>query len=149
MSKSQLYADLPSELHEADDILTRYGRWARGGYSPARCGSAEGMYRAPQDDEDRQPQEPSMSKLDADRVRKCLGELPMMTLTILQWLYVDIGQLQAKMRRFGIQPQHMRERHLAGVMEFWWRWKSLERTAPISRGASCVCPPPTLATCAE
>lgn len=119
MSKPQLYADLPQELMEADDVLTRYGRWARGGYSPGRCGSAEGMYRAPQDDEDRRPQMPSMQKLEAEKVSEALQKLPLMTLLIIQWLYVDVGGLQAKMRKYGIQPRHMRERHLEGVRIFW------------------------------
>lgn len=121
----QLYCDLPPELHEADDILTRYGRWARGGGSGARCGSAEGMYRAPQNDEDRQPREPTMPQLDVERARIAMGLLPAMTLLIIQWLYVDTGNLHAKMRKFDIKPRHMRERHLDGVTLFWHHWKRL------------------------
>ena len=128
----QLYADLPPELHEADAILTSYGRWATRGGGGARCGSAEGMYRAPQDDEDRKPREPLMPMLDAERCAKALGTLPMMTLLIIQWLYVDTSSLQAKMRKHGIQPRHMRERHLEGVRLFWKAWLGL---APIKKRA--------------
>src|SRR5574343_1470772 len=109
MTNRQLYADLPAELLEADDILRKYGRWARGGQSPARCGSAEGNYRAPQDDEDRQPSEPAMPANDVERVRKSLGDLPIMTLRIIQWLYVNSSGMHAAMRKAHIQPQHMRE----------------------------------------
>lgn len=118
----QLYCDLPAELLEADDILRRYGRWARGGSGAARCGSAEGNYRAPQDDEDRQPSEPVMVVADVERVRKSLMQLPPMTLLVIQWLYVDTSGIQAKMRRHHIQPRHMRERHLEGVRLFWRAW---------------------------
>lgn len=118
----QLYADLPTDLHEADNILTSYGRWATRGGGGARCGSAEGAYRAPQDDEDRKPREPLMPTLDAERCAKALSTLPMMTLLVIQWLYVDTSSLQAKMRKHGIQPRHMRERHLDGVRLFWRAW---------------------------
>lgn len=127
MTRQQLYADLPAELLEADDILRRYGRWCRGGSGPARCGSAEGNYRAPQDDDDRQPSEPAMPRADVDRVRCALGELPMMTLCVLQWLYVKPGVLDFQMRRNGLQPRHIRERHLAGVQEFWHHWREAQR----------------------
>lgn len=127
----QLYADLPAELLEADDILRRYGRWARGGSGAARCGSAEGNYRAPQDDEDRQPSEPVMVVNDVERVRKALGSLPMMTLLVIQWLYVKPAGMQANMRKHGIQPRHMRERHLEGVQGFWRAWLGF---APMTSG---------------
>jgi len=123
----QLYADLPAELHEADEILNSYGRWANRGGGGARCGSAEGMYRAPQDDEDRKPRMPLMAPLEVDRCREALGTLPMMTLLVIQWLYVDTSGLHAKMRKHGIQPRHMRERHLDGVRLFWLSWKRNEK----------------------
>lgn len=124
--KQQLYADLPADLAEADELLKRYGRWARGGAAPGRCGSAERSYRAPQDDEDRQPTEPTMPAADVERVRQALGTLPMMTLCIVQWLYVRPASLQSNMRKHGIQPRHMRERHLEGVAVFWREWKHLQ-----------------------
>lgn len=123
MTRQQLYADLPADLQEADDILRRYGRWARGrGGGGARCGSAEGAYRSPQDDEDRQPSEPTMAALDVERARKALATLPTMTLCVIQWLYVDSSSLKSKMRKHGLQPRHMQERHLEGVRLFWREW---------------------------
>jgi len=136
----QLYADLPQELREADDILNSYGRWANRGGGGARCGSAEGMYRAPQDDEDRQPRMPLMPPLEVERCRDALGTLPTMTLLVIQWLYVDSSGLQAKMRKHGIQPRHMRERHLDGVQLFWAAWKRGEKTsrAPLALDSALV-----------
>jgi len=122
VTNRQLYADLPKELHEADEILKRYGRWARGGSGPERCGSAEGAYRAPQDDEDRQPTEPIMPAADVERVRRSLARLPMMTLCIIQWLYVRPGSVPAMARKHGLKPRHMQERHLEGVQLFWRTW---------------------------
>lgn len=123
--RQQLYAELPAELLDADDILRRYGRWARGGSGPGTCGSAEGDYRAPQDDEDRQPRAVAMLPMDVDRARKALVDMPTMTRLILQWLYVRPGSMQANMRKHGIQPHHMRERHLEGVRLFWANWQKL------------------------
>ena len=134
--RQQLYADLPAELHEADELLNRYGRWARGGGGGgARCGSAEGMYRAPQDDEDRRPREPVMPPLEVERAKEAKSTLPMMTLLIIQWLYVDTGALHAKMRQHGIQPRHMRERHLDGVRLFWANW---QRLRPMTNGTIAI-----------
>lgn len=123
MSKPQLYADLPQELLEADEILKRYGRWARGGSGRAQCGSAEGNYRSPQNDEDRCPSAVIMPPADVDRVRAALLGMPTMTRVILQWLYVDSSGLQTKMAKNGIQPRHMRERHRDGVALFWAAWR--------------------------
>lgn len=129
--REQFYAELPQELKEADDLLTSYGRWANRWGGGGRCGSAEGMYRAPQDDEDRKPSEPVMPPLDAERCQKALSKLPMMTLLVIQWLYVDTGGLQAKMRKHSIHPRHMRERHLEGVQLFWREWLG---SAPSTKG---------------
>jgi hypothetical protein len=135
MSKQQFYADLPKELQEADELLRRYGQWSRSGHSPARCGSAEGMYRAPQDDEDRQPRMPQMPASDVERVRSALGKLPMMTLLVIQWLYVTPSAIPAKMRQHRISPRHMRERHLEGVAQFWANWRHF---APMTKSTIAI-----------
>jgi len=134
--KQQLYSDLPAELQEADRTLESYGRWAnRGGHGGGGCGSAERNYRPPQDDEDRQPRQPMMQPLEVERATKALQTLPMMTLLVIQWLYVDTGSLQAKMRKHNIQPRHMRERHLEGVRLFWRAWLGF---APITNSTIAI-----------
>jgi hypothetical protein len=93
------------------------------------------MYRAPQDDEDRRPRQPQMDSLDAERASKALCTLPMMTLLVIQWLYVDSSGLHAKMRKHQIQPRHMRERHLDGVRLFWSAWLGF---APITSATIAI-----------
>ncbi len=122
----QLYADLPAELLEADDILRRYGRWARPHMIYETCGSAEGNYKAPPNDEDRLPSPPVLPPRENERARKALIGLPTMTRLIIQWLYVHPGSAQHYMRKHGLQPRHMRERHLSGVREFWTLYRSNE-----------------------
>jgi hypothetical protein len=132
MSKAQLYADLPQELLEADDILKRYGRWAMDRHKLHRCGSAEGNYKAPANDDDRAPREIIMATADVERTRAALLALPTVARTVLLWLYVPDGQgLQAKVRRARIPPRLMRERHLEGVEEFWGHWR---RFSPMTFG---------------
>lgn len=131
----QLYADLPAELHEADEILRRYGRWARPHVAYETCGSAEGNYKAPPNDEDRLPGQPILPPRDNERARKALISLPTMTRLILQWLYVHPGSAQHYMRKHGLQPRHMRERHLSGVGEFWTLWK---KDAPMTNDTIAI-----------
>lgn len=127
MSKAQLYADLPQELLEADDILRRYGRWAMDRQKLHRCGSAEGHYKAPANDDDRQPKESLMATADVEMVRAALIALPAVSRTVLLWLYVpDKEPVWAKMRRCKVPPRLMRERHLEGVREFWGNWRKAQ-----------------------
>ncbi len=122
----QLYADLPTDLQDADEILRRYGRWAMDRFRPQRCASAEGAYRPPQNDDDRQPREVLMATADVDRARNALRGMLTVNRTVVLWLYVPDGEsLYAKMRRCGVPPRVMRERHLAGVREFWNAWQRL------------------------
>lgn len=37
---------IPPHLHDADQLLTKYGQWAKDRPSYRRCGSAEGRYRS-------------------------------------------------------------------------------------------------------
>ena len=124
MTKQQLYADLPAELLEADDILRRYGNWARPRIAYETCGSAEGNYKAPPNDADRLPSQPVMQPRDLTRARAALLAMPTMTRLVIQWLYVEPGSAQHYMRKNGIQPRHMRERHLEGVQLFWVNWRA-------------------------
>lgn len=125
----QLYAELPADLLDADDILRRYGRWARSGAGPARCGSAEGAYRAPQNDDDRAAGDGVMTGNDVARVHRALADMPPMTRLVLQWLYVK-PPAPGLLRRHEIQPKHMRERHREGVALFWSNWR---RLAPMTK----------------
>lgn len=129
--KQQLYSDLPADLLEADIILRRYGNWARPRMIYETCGSAEGEYKAPPNDDDRLPSQPVMAPRDIDRARAALISLPTITRLVIQWLYVQPGSAQHHMRKNGLQPRHMRERHLEGVRMFWASW---QHSAPMTFG---------------
>ena len=124
MAKRELlYAELPKELQDAEEILRRYGRWAKDRTRPQRCGSAEGNYKAAPNDDDRLPVEVLMHPSDVDSVRAALKDMQPVNRMVLMWIYVpDREPIQAKMRRCGIPPRVMRERHLEGVGEFWKYW---------------------------
>lgn len=136
----QLYADLPQELHEADQILKRYGNWARPKLKYEHCGSAEGRYVPPPNDDDRTPKSEIMSRIELDKIRACLGTLPMMTLMIVNLLYANsTSRIQSQMRKHKMQPHHMRERHIEGVRLFWRAWNAKScKTATVALTESCL-----------
>lgn len=121
--REQLYAELPAELLRADDLLRRYGRWAKDRTRPQRCGSAEGNYKSAPNDDDRLPAEVLLHPSDVESVRAALKDMTPVNRTVLMWVYVpDREPIQAKMRRCGVPPRVMRERHLEGVKEFHLNW---------------------------
>ena len=123
MTKQQLYADLPQELLQADELLRRYGRWAKDRVRPQRCASAEGHYKAPPSDDDREPREVIMPAADVVLVNRALQAVPELERKVLMWLYVPSKEpIQAKMRKNATPPRLMQERHLAGVRMFWNNW---------------------------
>lgn len=127
MSKQQLYADLPQELQEADELLRRYGRWAKDRFKPQRCASAEGHYKIPPDEGDRAPREIIMQAADVVLVNRALQAIPELERKVLMWLYVPSKEpIQAKMRKNQTPPRLMQERHLAGVRMFWNNWKRIQ-----------------------
>jgi hypothetical protein len=118
--RENIACDIPKSLLEADDILTRYGRWAitRGGRR--RCGSAEAAYRPPQNDDDRQPRELVMDMLDALAVQRALARVPDLQRVVLAILYVPRRVPAAvQLRLLHIPPRLSRDRHLTGLRMFW------------------------------
>lgn len=135
--REQFYADLPSELQEADELLRRFGRWAKDRSKPERCGSAEGNYKSPPNDDDRSPREMMMPPADVEAVRSALRGMQTVNRTVVMWLYVpDREPVQAKMRRCGVPPRIMRERHMDGVKEFWSYWmqqQGCKKSQPVDK----------------
>lgn len=112
-------ADIPASLQRADYILTRYGRWAMARRVHHRCGSAEGAYRAPQNDSDRVPRELVMPLHDAMRAQRALAKVPMLERMVLAILYIPQRMpVEAQLRRLRVQPSQARERHLYGLRVF-------------------------------
>lgn len=115
-------ADLPSSLHWADELLTRYGRWctasSRGG---RRCGSAEGMYRPParEDDVRRTGTDALLPSLDAMRCQRALVRVPDRERVVLHVLYVPQRlPVAEQLRILRIDARTCRYRHRDGVLMF-------------------------------
>ena len=103
------------------------------------AGLAADLLRAcigPQDDEDRQPREPTLAPLDAERVARCLSKLPMMTLLVLQWLYVDTHSLPGQDAQVRESSPCTCESATLGVQVFWKHWRAIslrQSVAPASQ----------------
>lgn len=112
-------ATIPPSLAEADELLTRFGRWAMHRHRKMRCGSAEGHYRAPPNDDDRQPREIVMAAADAMAVQRALARVADRERVVLTVLYVPQRlPVQAQLRILRIPARLCRERHLAGLRMF-------------------------------
>lgn len=117
--KSNFTGDIPSDLSQADALLTQYGQWARDRFTRRRCGSAEGRYRSFQDDEDRVPKEALQHIDDALRCQRALARVPERERTVLAILYVPQRlPIEAQLRINRIPPRLCRERHLQGLRMF-------------------------------
>jgi len=89
-----------------------------------RCGSVEGGYTSPQNDDDREPKELLMSGRDVPKVNKALQAVPELERKILMLLYVPTklsAVVQLKINR--IPHRTCRERHATGVRMFWNNYK--------------------------
>ncbi len=86
--KVNLVKELPVDLREADERLTRYGRWAMDRQRRRTCGSAEGRYRSAQDDQDRQPPEVLLHIDEALACQRALARVPELERKVLTILYV-------------------------------------------------------------
>lgn len=110
-------------LEWADDLLTRYGRWADSRSRGRRsCGSAEGNYRAPAVNDDDARRTPSMVLLNtpgALRVQRTLTRVPDRERTVLHVLYVPNRlPVVAQLRLLQVTPKTCRERHASGLRMF-------------------------------
>lgn len=119
-ARRQIAADIPSDLAEADDLLMRFGRWAMDRQRFHHCGSAEGHYRAPPGDADREPREVLLPTADVVIVNRALLGVPDRERIILHVLYVPKRQsAQAQLRLMRVPPTLARDRHLRGLRFFW------------------------------
>lgn len=117
--RQNLSADIPQNLQEADERLTRYGRWAMERDRRHRCASAEGRYRSFQDDEDRAPKEVLQHIDEALACQRALAKVPELERAVLVILYVPRRQpIEAQLRLAQIPARLCRERHLQGLRMF-------------------------------
>ncbi len=119
-----LSADIPPSLRDADDILTRYGRWAMHRDARRTCGSAEGAYKAPANDDDRKPREQLMPMLDALACQRALSRVPDVERTALTILYIPqhingkLVPVEKQCRLLRLPPRLMQDRHIRGLRMF-------------------------------
>ncbi len=119
MRRISLSADLPDDLLDADDLLSRYGRWAMDRYRKRHCASAEGRYRTPPNDDDRQPREVLLSTPDAVLAQRALAMVPERERLVLAILYIPHRlPVEARLRVAGIPARLCAERHLRGLRMF-------------------------------
>jgi hypothetical protein len=117
-------SDIPFGLRKADELLTRYGRWAMSRFTTRRCASAEGQYRSPANDDDRAPRELLMPVLDAMRCQRSLASVPDLQRIVLAVLYVprvfDNRMVPAELqfRLLRLPPRLTCERHIDGLRMF-------------------------------
>lgn len=121
--RSDLLAPIPPELVQADDLLHRFGRWALSRRGRQRCGSAEGRYQAPANDDDRVPREILQADWDAMRVQRALSKVDLPHRMVLEIVYVPRWiSMHAALRLLGIKPAECQRRHLGGLRQFWGYW---------------------------
>lgn len=117
--KLNLSADIPTDLQDADQRLSRYGRWAMDRQRRHRCGSAEGRYRSNQDDLDRQPTEVLQHIDEALACQRALARVPELERKVLTILYVPQRMsVEMQLRLAHIPVRLCQERHLRGLRMF-------------------------------
>lgn len=126
--KINLVQELPLDLKDADERLTRYGRWAMDRQRRRSCGSAEGRYRSFQDDEDRAPREMLQHIDEALACQRALARVPELERRVLGILYVPTKlPVEVQLRLAFIPPRLCQERHLRGLRMFENIYKSIKR----------------------
>ena len=132
-SMLQLAAAVPPDLHAADEVLSKYGRWAAGLSSRARtCGSAEGDYR-PGGEGAREARTTAFSSplLQSQRLaaQRALTAIDTVQREVLVALYVPGRQPPiARLRMAGIDPRRINvpALHLQGLRAWWARYLEAE-----------------------
>jgi hypothetical protein len=126
-------ADIPQALHEADEMLTRYGRWAsNSGRSARTCGSAEGSYRPGAGDAleaRRDVVSAGLSQAQRVAAQRALARVPEAERVVLTVLYIPRRlPIGAQLRLLQVPPQLSVERHLRGL-RMWWNLYQAARSA--------------------
>ena len=131
-----LSADIPERLRDADELLTRYGRWAMYREARRRCGSAEGHYKPPPNDDDRKPREQIMNLQTAMDCQRALARVPDVERTALTILYIPqhfngrLVPVEMQCRLLRLPPRLMQDRHLRGLTMFNNLLRVIQSCAP-------------------
>lgn len=122
-------ADIPASLRYADDVLTRYGRWATSGGRGSRPATLDRMYIREADRKEsleaymrrrsHVPADPLMPTNEALAAQRALARVADRERIVLSVLYVPrSAPIEVQLRRLRIPPRLSRERHLAGLRMF-------------------------------
>lgn len=119
--RRDLNLNVPQELHPAEELLERYGRWAQDRYKKQRCASAEGKYRPPpQARSDDEPLVPFMPDWSARHVQLALQSVPMQFRRVLFAIYIPQKEHpNSARRRMGMSNQGWNDGRLHGLRSFW------------------------------
>lgn len=116
-------AEIPPRLKDADEALHLYGRWAMDRERRRHCASAEGRYRIPPGEVDREPREVILPAPDAMAIHRALLRVPDKERIVLHILYVPKRQPpEMQLRLLRIPPQLSAQRHLDGLRMFANLW---------------------------
>lgn len=125
--KHDLIKPIPDDLKEADELLEAYGRWAQDRYKKQHCASAEGRYRPPPNDDDRQPLPYMPPDFKAMQVQRALQAVPDLQRVILHIMYVPKRlPPEAQLRMLRIPAKLCQDRHAVGLRMFWNRYRLVE-----------------------
>lgn len=118
-----IWAAFPESLSDADEALTRYGRWAADrSRMNRRCASAEGQYRGESWQAVEHRRAPAPITMLPEEVTLCQRALVKVTENeriILNILYIPKRlPPEAQLRILRIPPQLCQIRHLAGLRQF-------------------------------
>lgn len=110
--------EITEDLKDADQALETYGKWAADRPQIRTCGSAEGKYKSPQDDIDRQP----ASQYNIDEMMACqraLAGVQDKERIVLTILYIPRKvSIQAQIRLYKLDQRTFAERHRSGLRQF-------------------------------
>lgn len=99
-----------AERAEIERRLDNWAAWARGGFNagPGRCGSAEGRYLPPRDDEGdrlKQSSRPPIDVRDAERVEYCVLRIRnRVERELLVWWFVQHRDKTYLAKRLNVRP---------------------------------------------
>jgi hypothetical protein len=133
--RQPIAAEIPHDLQDADEALHRYGRWAMHRHRKQRCASAEGHYRIPPNDDNRQPREILLADFDAMTVQRAIARVPELERLVLTVLYIPQRlPPQAQLRILRIPPRLSVERHARGLRIFDNIHRALVHSRPPDAG---------------
>src|SRR5574343_1890295 len=145
MSNENFAADIPPDLAKADELLSRYGRWATSYGSRKGAPTLDRMYLREADRKEsleawkrrreHVPADPLMATPDAMLVQRALSRVADRERVVLTVLYIPRRQpVHAQMAALRITPQLSQIRHLSGLRMF----KHLHDVAALPARVPCL-----------